>query len=87
MYLLPKPLDSFSLLRVKGKGLKQKVLHAGCEWYHSTDRRFLPDVVKIIFRNTFFSRENLYFTCLVTYLNIFCPLKTDQEKPEQRARI
>ncbi|XP_028993980.1 ral GTPase-activating protein subunit alpha-1 isoform X9 [Betta splendens] len=32
MYLVPKPLDSFSLLRVKGKGLKQKVLHAGCEW-------------------------------------------------------
>ncbi|KAM9708276.1 ral GTPase-activating protein subunit alpha-1 isoform 6-T8 [Menidia menidia] len=33
MYLMvPKPLDSFSLLRVKGKGLKQKVLHASCEW-------------------------------------------------------
>lgn len=34
MYLMvPKPLDSFNLLRVKGKGLKQKVLHASCEWY------------------------------------------------------
>lgn len=33
MYLMvPKPLDSFNLLRVKGKGLKQKVLHASCEW-------------------------------------------------------
>ncbi|XP_077476453.1 ral GTPase-activating protein subunit alpha-1 isoform X6 [Stigmatopora argus] len=29
--LVPKPLDSFRL-RVKGKGLKQKVLHASCEW-------------------------------------------------------
>lgn len=36
MYLMvPKPLDSFNLLRVKGKGLKQKVLHASCEWYVS----------------------------------------------------
>lgn len=36
MYLMvPKPLDSFNLLRVKGKGLKQKVLHASCEWYDS----------------------------------------------------
>lgn len=34
LYLMvPKPLDSFNLLRVKGKGLKQKVLHASCEWY------------------------------------------------------
>lgn len=34
MYLMvPKPLDSFNQLRVKGKGLKQKVLHASCEWY------------------------------------------------------
>ncbi|XP_031177075.1 ral GTPase-activating protein subunit alpha-1 isoform X4 [Sander lucioperca] len=33
MYMMvPKPLDSFNLLRVKGKGLKQKVLHASCEW-------------------------------------------------------
>ncbi|XP_067336810.1 ral GTPase-activating protein subunit alpha-1 isoform X10 [Channa argus] len=33
MYLMvPKPLDSLNLLRVKGKGIKQKVLHAGCEW-------------------------------------------------------
>uniref|UniRef100_A0A3P8RT38 Ral GTPase activating protein catalytic subunit alpha 1 n=1 Tax=Amphiprion percula TaxID=161767 RepID=A0A3P8RT38_AMPPE len=33
LYLMvPKPLDSFNLLRVKGKGLKQKVLHASCEW-------------------------------------------------------
>nr|XP_024662043.1 ral GTPase-activating protein subunit alpha-1 isoform X1 [Maylandia zebra] len=33
MYLMvPKPLDSFNQLRVKGKGLKQKVLHASCEW-------------------------------------------------------
>ncbi|XP_069573954.1 ral GTPase-activating protein subunit alpha-1 isoform X5 [Brachyistius frenatus] len=33
MYLMaPKPVDSFNLLRVKGKGLKQKVLHASCEW-------------------------------------------------------
>ncbi|XP_032357104.1 ral GTPase-activating protein subunit alpha-1 isoform X8 [Etheostoma spectabile] len=30
--MVPKPLDSFNLLRVKGKGLKQKVLHASCEW-------------------------------------------------------
>lgn len=36
MYMMvPKPLDSFNLLRVKGKGLKQKVLHASCEWYAS----------------------------------------------------
>lgn len=34
MYMMvPKPLDSFNLLRVKRKGLKQKVLHASCEWY------------------------------------------------------
>lgn len=34
MYLMvPKPLDSFNLLKVKGKVLKQKVLHASCEWY------------------------------------------------------
>ncbi|XP_030574005.1 ral GTPase-activating protein subunit alpha-1 isoform X2 [Archocentrus centrarchus] len=33
LYLMvPKPLDSFNQLRVKGKGLKQKVLHASCEW-------------------------------------------------------
>ena len=31
--MVPKPPDSFNLLRVKGKGLKQKVLHASCEWY------------------------------------------------------
>ncbi|KAF3844464.1 hypothetical protein F7725_007627 [Dissostichus mawsoni] len=31
--MVPKPdKDSFDLLRVKGKGLKQKVLHASCEW-------------------------------------------------------
>lgn len=36
MYLMvPKPLDSFNLLKVKGKVLKQKVLHASCEWYVS----------------------------------------------------
>ncbi|XP_077396152.1 ral GTPase-activating protein subunit alpha-1 isoform X3 [Festucalex cinctus] len=29
--MVPKPLDSFRV-RVKGKGLKQKVLHASCEW-------------------------------------------------------
>ncbi|XP_077430905.1 ral GTPase-activating protein subunit alpha-1 isoform X7 [Vanacampus margaritifer] len=29
--MVPKSLDSFRL-RVKGKGLKQKVLHASCEW-------------------------------------------------------
>nr|XP_057946979.1 ral GTPase-activating protein subunit alpha-1 isoform X3 [Doryrhamphus excisus] len=28
---VPKPMDSFRL-RVKGKGLKKKVLHASCEW-------------------------------------------------------
>ncbi|XP_056867628.1 ral GTPase-activating protein subunit alpha-1 isoform X8 [Takifugu flavidus] len=33
LYLMvPKPLDSFNLLKVKGKVLKQKVLHASCEW-------------------------------------------------------
>ncbi|XP_069391342.1 ral GTPase-activating protein subunit alpha-1 isoform X8 [Paralichthys olivaceus] len=30
--MVPKPLDSFNLLKVKGKGLTQKVLHASCEW-------------------------------------------------------
>lgn len=36
MYLMvPKPVDSLTVLRVKGKGLKQKVLHASCEWYAS----------------------------------------------------
>lgn len=36
MYLMvPKPLDSFNLLKVKGKVLKQRVLHASCEWYVS----------------------------------------------------
>lgn len=34
MYLMvPKPLDSFNLLKVKGKVLKQRVLHASCDWY------------------------------------------------------
>nr|XP_054586126.1 ral GTPase-activating protein subunit alpha-1 isoform X10 [Nothobranchius furzeri] len=34
LYLMaPKPPDSFNQLRLKGKGLKQKVLHASCEWY------------------------------------------------------
>ncbi|XP_036006703.1 ral GTPase-activating protein subunit alpha-1 isoform X6 [Fundulus heteroclitus] len=34
LYLMvPKPVDSLNQLRVKGRGLKQKVLHAGCEWY------------------------------------------------------
>jgi len=34
MYMMvPKPVDGFNLLRVKGRGLKQKVLHASCEWY------------------------------------------------------
>ncbi|XP_034714225.1 ral GTPase-activating protein subunit alpha-1 isoform X2 [Etheostoma cragini] len=38
MYMMvPKPLDSFNLLRVKGKGLKQKVLHASCEWLQPRD--------------------------------------------------
>ncbi|XP_036006702.1 ral GTPase-activating protein subunit alpha-1 isoform X4 [Fundulus heteroclitus] len=33
LYLMvPKPVDSLNQLRVKGRGLKQKVLHAGCEW-------------------------------------------------------
>ncbi|XP_029900267.1 ral GTPase-activating protein subunit alpha-1 isoform X3 [Myripristis murdjan] len=33
MYMIvPKPVDSFNLLRVKGKGLKRKVFHASCEW-------------------------------------------------------
>ncbi|XP_070403191.1 ral GTPase-activating protein subunit alpha-1 isoform X9 [Nothobranchius furzeri] len=33
LYLMaPKPPDSFNQLRLKGKGLKQKVLHASCEW-------------------------------------------------------
>lgn len=34
LYLMvPKPVDSLNQLREKGRGLKQKVLHAGCEWY------------------------------------------------------
>lgn len=44
MYLMvPKPLDSFNLLRVKGKGLKQKVLHASCEWYGPVYRKSLGE--------------------------------------------
>lgn len=32
--LLPKPpLENIDLIKVKGKGLKQKVFHASCEWY------------------------------------------------------
>ncbi|XP_047249036.1 ral GTPase-activating protein subunit alpha-1 isoform X3 [Girardinichthys multiradiatus] len=31
--MVPKPVDSLNQVRVKGRGLKQKVLHAGCEWY------------------------------------------------------
>ncbi|KAM4723902.1 ral GTPase-activating protein subunit alpha-1 isoform 7-T7 [Anableps anableps] len=33
LYLMvPKPVDSLNQLREKSRGLKQKVLHAGCEW-------------------------------------------------------
>ncbi|XP_053701667.1 ral GTPase-activating protein subunit alpha-1 isoform X2 [Synchiropus splendidus] len=35
--MLPKPVDSLNVLRVKGKGLKQKVLHASCEWLMPRD--------------------------------------------------
>ncbi|XP_016518159.1 ral GTPase-activating protein subunit alpha-1-like isoform X10 [Poecilia formosa] len=39
LYLMvPKPVDSLNQLREKSRGLKQKVLHAGCEWYELGDK-------------------------------------------------